>query len=196
MKNMIVKALSVLIVGVFILSCDKDKDTLKDAQKYFKQKKYEKALNIFLDYIDTDSSVAQVGAGWCYLRLNDFENADTMFTESAEDSLPDGLAGWSFTAWGLSQLDEAIARAYLVIDKQTDFKMSMDTLVNARQLIWVQAASYYQKGYFDESVERIQQIDPSFNPNMADPDIGNIILAKLEQLGNGQWTKMLLFRKR
>ncbi len=196
MKTMFVKALSALMIGLFIISCEKDKDNLKDAEKYFKQKKYEKALKIYLDYIDTDSSVAQVGAGWCYLRLSDYENADTMFTESAKDSLADGLAGWSFTAWGLSQLDEAIARAYLVIHKQADFKMSLDTLVNARQLIWVQAASYYQKGYYDESVERIQRIDPSFNPNMADPDIGNIILAKLEQLGNGQWTKMVLARKR
>lgn len=192
MKNQIVALLCALLIGAFTVSCEKDKDTLNDAQKYFKQKKYSKALNIYLDYIDTDSSAAQAGAGWCYLRLNDFENADTMFAAASADSLLDGFAGWSFTAWGLNQFDESIERAYDVLNRNPNFKMSLDTLVDSKQLIWVQAASYYQKGYYDESVERIKQLDPAFNPNMADPDIGSIILAELEALGNGQWTKRLM----
>lgn len=192
MKQATVMALTAAFLGLVILGCDNDKDTIKDAQKYFKQKKYEKALAIFLDYIDTDSSVARVGAGWCYLRLNDFQNADTMFAAAAKDSLPDGFAGWSFNAWCRSELDPAISRAYVVLNKEPNFKMSLDTLVNAYQLIWVQAASYYQKGYYDEAVERIRQLDPTFNPNMADPDIAQIILAKLEALGNGEWGKRLM----
>ncbi len=191
MKNLSLCILGALLIGVFTVSCEKDKDTLKDAGKYFKQKKYTKALGIYLDYIDTDSSVAQVGAGWCYLRLNDYENADTMFAAAAPDSSLDGLAGWSFTAWGLNLFDESIERAYDVLHRNANFKMSLDTLVDSKQLIWVQAASYYQKGYYDEAVERIQELDPAFNPDMADPDIGAMILAKLEQLGNGEWTKKL-----
>lgn len=196
MKSIILKIGCLIVAALWISSCDiqDEPSDLEDANRFFKQKEYQKALEIYLDCIYTDGSVARVGAGWCYLRLNNLGKADTMFRESANDSLADGLAGWSFTAWGLNQLDEAIARAYWVINKFSDFKMSLDTLVTARQLIWIQAASYFQKGALDESVERIRQIDPAFDPDMTAPNIADIILAKLEQLGNGQWGKRLRLR--
>lgn len=181
------KIIAVLLFVAFeITGCSKDDKKvtgLKQANNVFQDGDYEEALTIYEGLIETEGSVAQVGAAWCYVRLEDYASANTYFSLAADDSLIDGYAGWTFTSWALNNSQTAIDRADFVLRKNANYTFSLDTRITANHLIWIQAASYYQLGSYSGSVEKIKLLDPAFNPDMNASNIAQLIAEKLQTLG-------------
>lgn len=178
--------LFVLFFALWISGCSKDdkKDvSLTQAKNVFKDGDYEAALVLYEDLIETEGSVARVGAAWCYIRLNDYATANTYFSLSADDSLTDGYAGWTFTSWAANSPLGAIEKANFVLRKNAAYVLPLDTRITANHLIWIQASSYFQLDNYAASVERIKLLDNSFNPNLNASNISQLIAEKLQSLG-------------
>lgn len=176
-----------IITALWLSGCPKDdkKDvvSIKRANETFKDGDYEEALAMYEELILTEGVSAQIGAAWCYIRMNDVTSANTYFSLAANDSLIDGYAGWSFTSWGLNQPQGAIDRADFVIRKNPSYVFSLDTRITVSHLLWIQASSYFQLGNRSASVNKIKVLDPSFNPDLNSPTIDQLIAEKLQALG-------------
>ncbi|MBL7996799.1 hypothetical protein JNM05_15640 [bacterium] len=176
----------ILFIAFWINGCPNDskKDvSLTKAKNVFKDGDYEAALVLYEDLIETEGSIARVGAAWCYIRLNDYATANTYFSLSADDSLVDGYAGWTFTAWAANSPQGAIEKASFVLRKNAAYVLSLDSRVNANHLIWIQASSYFQLSNYSASVDRIKLLDAAFNPNLNAENISQVIAEKLQMLG-------------
>lgn len=179
-------SLLILFGFVWLTGCsesDKKETNLKQAQNLFQDGDYEDALTMYEDLIETEGSVARVGAGWCNIRLNDYATANTYFSLSADDSLTDGYAGWAFTSWAGNNLQGALEKADFVLRKNVNYTLSLDSRITADHLIWIQASSYYQLANYASSVERIKLLDTSFNPDLNASNIDQLIAEKLQSLG-------------
>lgn len=184
MKTKIIVLLVAVALGIAGCSRDDKKETgLKLANNTFQDGEYEEALAQYEGLIETEGATAQVGAAWCYIRLEDYVSANTYFSLAADDSLIDGYAGWAFTSWALNNSQIAIDRANFVIRKNAEFTFSLDSRITANHLIWIQAASYYQLGSYSGSVEKIKLLDPAFNPDLNASNIAQLIAEKLQTLG-------------
>ena len=182
------KILLLFLVSIFWLSgCPKDdkKDivNMKRANENFKDGDYEAALALYEELILTEGITAQIGAAWCYIRLNEITSANTYFSLAAGDSLIDGYAGWSFTSWALNDLQGAIDRAGFVIRKNPSYSFSLDSRITVNHLVWIQASSYFQLGNRTVCVDKMKLLDPSFNPDLNASNIDQIIAEKLQSLG-------------
>jgi hypothetical protein len=169
-----------------IIGCskeDKKVTGLKQANNVFQDGEYEDALLLYESLIETEGATAQVGAAWCYIRLEDYASANTYFSLAADDSLIDGYAGWTFTSWALNNNQTAIDRADFVIRKNANYAFSLDARITVDHLIWIQAGSYFQLGSYSSSVEKIKLLDPAFNPDLNASNIAQLIAEKLQTLG-------------
>lgn len=180
-----------IAVGILTSACSDKKESgpsLEDAVGLFADQDYEAALAMYINLIPKEGSSARVGAGWCELRLHSYSDAVSYFEAAAADSLPDGYAGWSFALWALDQPSPALQKASVVLTKQPNFTLSLDTKIKAEHLIWIQASCYLELVNYSLCLQKIQLLDASFSPNLNDPNIANILLTKLETLGNADVT--------
>lgn len=180
-----------IAVGILTSACSDKKESgpsLEDAVGLFADQDYEAALAMYINLIPKEGSAALVGAGWCYLRLHQLSDASVQFTAAAADSIVDGYAGWSFVSWALDQPQNAINRANFVLSKQPGYVSTLDDRIKAEHLIWVQAVSYLQLQNYSVCLQKIQLLAPSFSPDLNDPNIEDILLTKLEALGNADAT--------
>ncbi len=178
--------LSFLLISLIFAGCPKD-DTklngLEQANETFKDGHYEDALALYEDLILTEGVTAQIGAAWCYIRLNEITSANTYFSLAADDSLTDGYAGWSFTSWALNNPQSAIDKADFVIRKSSNYVFSLDARITKDHLIWIQASSYFQLRNNAACVNKIQLLDASFTPDLNAVNIDQLIAEKLQSLG-------------
>lgn len=160
-----------------------DKDPLAEANDLFAVKNYAAALTAYLDAVASEGAPANVGAGWCYLRLQDYTNANAQFTTAAGDSLIDGYAGWAIIKW--VQNDPAAAVAYIdfVLGRDANYIFALDTRVTAGALIYIQASSYLELEDYAMCLAKIQVLSPGYTADLNDPNIEDILLAKLTELG-------------
>lgn len=158
---------------------------LEQADNLFAAKDYTTALAAYQQLIASEGSAARVGAGWCSLKLNDYISANTYFSLSAGDSLTDGYAGWSFIGWATGNIQQSIDRADFVLNKDPDYVFSLDGRIQAKDLIYLQAMSYYQLNNYPKTVERIQHLpnQSAYNPDLNASNIGQVLLDKLQSLG-------------
>ncbi|MCB0832178.1 MAG: hypothetical protein KDC45_01810 [Bacteroidetes bacterium] len=177
-----------LFTVLTIAGCDKESRhvTLARAERDFTEGHYHAALDAFVDLIPTQGIPATIGAGWCEVRLGDYNSAANYFEQVSSDSMVDANAGWAFALWGLNDPAGAIQKSDVALTLDPDFVLSLDPRVTASTLHWVVAASYLQLSDYIKCIESIQKLEPSFAPNPADPNIANILLAKLESLGGAQ----------
>ena len=157
--------------------------SIAEADALFAAGDYSTALALYITFIPKNGGEAQVGAGWCDLRLNSYAQADSFFAAAAADSLPDGYAGWCFTSWALNSAQEAIDYAAFVLIKEPSYAFSLDSRVDKDHLIWIQAESYLELQNYQACIDKIILLDGGFTANASDPDIANILAAKLQTLG-------------
>jgi len=157
--------------------------TIADADALFVAGNYSGAFALYISFIPDNGGQALVGAGWCDLRLNSYAQADSFFTAAAADSLPDGYAGWSFTSWVLNSPQKAIDNAAFVLIKAPNYSFSLDSRVDKDHLIWIQAESYLELQNYQACIDKIVLLDGGFTATASDPNIANILAAKLQTLG-------------
>lgn len=160
-----------------------DKDPLDAANDLFAAKNYAAALVEYLDAVTTEGSPANVGAGWCYLRLQDYANADAQFTAAAADSLIDGYAGWAIVKWVQNDPDAVVNYVDLVVGQDANYIFALDTRVTAGALIYIQASAYLELEDYAMCLATIQILDSGYTADLNDPNIEDILLAKLTDLG-------------
>ncbi len=161
------------------------KVTLNDANTQFAAGTFQAALDSYLQLIASEGSVARVGAGWCYIRLNDYINADAQFSAAAADNLADGYAGWSFTAWHNSQSQQVVDRVTFVLTASPTYVFSLDSRITKNSLIYVRASSYLQLLNYSACLTDIKVLDSGYAYVLTGNSIAdaNELLAKLQALG-------------
>lgn len=148
----------------------------------FAARDYEEALNYFVDLIPSQGSPAIVGAGWCEIRLGHLSDAEAYFAQ-ASPSDPDGLAGWSLASWGNDNVEVAITKANAVLQINAQYVFPRDHRVDYKDLIWIQAASYFQLHDYAECISKIGLLDPNFSADPNSAGIDHVLLIKLQSLG-------------
>jgi len=160
-----------------------DKNPLKNADNLFAAKNYAAALTAYLDAVATEGSVANVGAGWCYVRLGDYANADAQFTIASGDSLIDGYAGWAIAKWVQNDAEGVVDCINFVLAHDANYIFTLDTRVTSGALIYIQASAYLELENYSMCLATIQVLAPGYTADLNDPNIEDILLAKLTELG-------------
>ncbi len=178
----------VLLVSLLVFACGggggSDTSPLEEANDLLAAKNYDAALTIYLDVVATEGSAARVGAGWCYLRLEQYANADTQFSAAAADSLIDGYSGWSIVKWVLNDPAASVSHADFVIAHNASYVFALDTRVTAAELVYIQASAYLELENYAMCLAKIQVLSPGYTADLNDPNIEDILLAKLTDLGS------------
>jgi tetratricopeptide (TPR) repeat protein len=156
-----------------------DKVSLTSAADLFAADDYTNALAQYVSLIEEEGAPAQVGAGWCSIRLGNYATAATYFSDASPANLADGNAGWSFILWSQGNYSEAISKADLVLSANPNWMLSLDPTVTKNHLIWIQAESYLELQDYANCSAKCQVLDPSFVGSL-DPVV---LLQKVEALG-------------
>lgn len=156
-----------------------DKITLNSAADLFAADDYTNALAQYVSLIESEGAQAQVGAGWCSIRLTNYATAAIYFSDASSANLADGNAGWSFVLWSQGNYSEAISKADLVIAAEPNWMLSLDPAVTKNHLIWIQAESYLELQDYANCSAKCQILDTSFAGSL-DPVV---LLQKVEELG-------------
>lgn len=175
-----------LVLGlVWVGGCGED-DPLADAWKKFRDGNYAEAHAAFSDLVGSEGSGALVGLGWTTIRMDSMEAARGYFERSAVDSVVAGYAGWGLVLWVLEDYQGCVEKAEFVFRREGEnFVFQEDRSVTYKDVLWHQASSWYHLGNLAGCVTKIKQIDPSWTePDLNDPNLEQILLAKLEELFN------------
>ncbi len=177
-RYMKTKLLILLILQMTTTACGPatDANPLDSAWSMFESGDYAGAKEEFISAIAVDEN-ARIGLAWSAIRLRDNGYADSVLslTNLEED---DALAAYVLTSWALGQDQIAIDRAGMLLLRNSAYVFSHDATMNSDDLIWVQAASYWSLGNYVQALERVKQLDASFNST--DP---SELLIKIESLG-------------
>lgn len=166
-----------------IASCEKkEQSLLEKSWDLFEEQNYIEAYDGFVSLIDKDSVNALVGAGWCKLRLGQHNQAIYYFN-NAQSNI-NSLSGIVFAAWSNGQLELSISTANEVLVSRPFYAFKYDKRITYTDLIWVQAASYYELGDYAACLQKITLLDNSYNASLNDPEISSLLLAKLQSLSN------------
>jgi len=182
MKRLNFLAVFLLAVGLF--SCGSStapekKATIDDAWSTFENGDYAKALD---EFTQLGTNEAAVGIGWSAVFLDSLSFAKQTFVSIAADQNIDANAGWALTLWALGDYTNCINKANSVLSKDANYKFSHYQSFSATDLIWLQAASYYNLPNYSKCIEKIKLLDSSFSASTSDPDIAKILLEKLDAL--------------
>ncbi len=161
------------------------KTTVKSAWQSFGSGNYEESLNDFIELIPTQGSPAIVGAGWCCVRLGRLGEAQDYFA-IASPADADGWAGWTFVRWGLDDSQDAIAKANAALQINASYIFSRDSRVDFHDLVWIQAASFFQLRDNSNCLAKIKILDANFSADLNGSGIDQILLAKLQSLGSAR----------
>ena len=94
----------------------------------------------------------------------------------------DTYAGSAFAKWFLDDFQGCVVNAELVLQDDSEYVFVHDGTVTSRYLNLYEAYSYFDLNNFPACITKIQKLDAGFTANTSDPNIKNILLAKLESL--------------
>lgn len=146
---------------------------------------YPGAYAEFSSLVSTEGSGAYVGLGWTAMKMDSLAASDTYFGLASGDSLLEGFAGWSILAWLQGQHVLCIDRAEYVFRNAGGYSAYVfpyDPTITYQDLLLHEAFSYYHVLNFSECINTIQKMDPSFSVALNNPQLQNILLAKLQSL--------------
>ncbi|KAB2878677.1 hypothetical protein F9K33_12385 [bacterium] len=171
-------------LSLIAMSCD-DPNPLDAAWSKFGAGDYPGAHAEFSSLVGSEGSGAYVGLGWTAMKMDSLPESDTYFGLASGDSLLEGFAGWSILAWLQGQHVLCIDRAEYVFRNAggySFFVFPYDPTITYHDLLLHEGFSYYHTLNFSACINIIQRIDPSFSIALNDPQLQNILLAKLQSL--------------
>lgn len=177
--------LFIMAALVMVMSCGgggNKKDLMKEAKELFDAGQYEEALGLYAELIDTEGDLARLGAGWSALMLGEYTDAEDYF-EVTTLSQADVLAGWALIAWSLDKPQMALDKVTAALTINAQYQSAFITTFDHTDLVWIQAASHLELNHYTECVASIKVLDANFNPDMNSPDLAQVLLNKLQELG-------------
>ena len=153
--------------------------TIDDAWTEFESGDYATSLESFQKL---GTNEAKVGVGWSAVFLDSLSFAKQTFVEIAADNNIDANAGWALTLWATNDFNNCINKAAAVLAKDANYKFQHYSQFQASDLIWLQAASYFQLVNYSKCLEKIKLLDSAFSADLNSPDIDKILLEKLDAL--------------
>jgi hypothetical protein len=169
---------------VFAMSCGDD-NPLDAGWSKFGERDYAGAHAEFSSLVSSEGSNAYVGLGWTTLMMDSLPEADAYFALAAEDSILEGYAGWSIVAWLLGQHNPCIDRAEFVFRNAggyDSYEFPYDPEITHHDLLIHEGFSYYYLQNSFQCLNTIQKLDPSFTVALNNPNLQNVLLAKLGDL--------------
>ena len=157
-------------------------DPLADGWTFFESGQYTDAHVSFVTAVESGINEGYVGLGWICIDLDSIPQADRYFGLAAGDSLIDGYAGWSAVVWARGNYTSAIQKADFVLRNNSVYAFAHRSTVNFKDMIWYQASAHLHLGNYNQCLERIQELDGSFNTDTGAVNAGDVLAAKLELL--------------
>ncbi len=186
-----------LILGLSFLACSPDLPEptadfyAKQGWSQYKNGQYEDAKNSFqsAQQLDQDSTEAALGLGWLAfvksvdrqaleLAKSELEKALLLANQNGDrDLLDDARAGLAGINLSLELYQDAIMYGEQIRD---DYQFTRgQPRFGSKELTLLLAISYFHLGEYDQSVEKIQQVNPNFSWQSGDPP--GKILKELEK---------------
>ena len=154
--------------------------TLGESWAAFENGNYSGARDKFQSLIGSKGEEAHEGVGWCNLKLNDLRGADTSFDQAPNRI--DANAGAVFVNWALEEYGSVEQRVTFVLTRDTNWVFAHDLNVDVKDIYLHSAYSHLHLGNYSECLNRIKNLDANYQANLNDPNIGKILLDKLELL--------------
>jgi len=158
-------------------------DALDVAWGLFERGSYDSAYVAFSILTQRgNKEAAYEGLGWTAFRLgtDSLASANVYFDLAASGNGVDTYAGSAFAKWLLNDFQGCVDNAELVLQEDSNYVFVHDPTVTSRYLNLYAAYSYFDLNDFTSCIAKIQKIDASFSASGSDPNIKNILLAKLE----------------
>ncbi len=149
---------------------------------------YSEALDNFEKAIEKDNQFtdAHNGAGWASGRLTLLSDGASFFNNclSLEPNYTDAIAGLAFIKNAQKEYQQAINMANNLLSVDDQWVFGHDTDINYRDLHLVLAECYFAILDFQNALNQVQKLDPSFG---ADLDLSTYegraaLAAKIERL--------------
>ena len=168
------------------------------AQVLFTQKKYEKAMGYFNEFVDRypdDAMVPQAlfQAGVCFYRLEFYKEANERWgrivkSYPTHELAPKALFQQAKTLFGLGQYADASKEFQLLIDKYPDYQKVKEARIQIAQ-------SYYNQGRFDLAIERLQEFLNNYPKDPKAKDVLELLQMAHYRKGKGKTDLALLTEK-
>jgi hypothetical protein len=182
------KRIKIVLLGFLmgsIVSCGGESttaDPLAEGWAFFESHQYSDAHVSFVTAVESGINEGYVGLGWICIDLDSIPQADRYFGLAAGDSLIDGYAGWSAVAWARGNYASSILKADFVLRNDPGYLFDHQSNIDHRDMIWYQASAYLHLGNYSQCLDRIQELDNSFNTDVNAVNAGDVLAAKLETL--------------
>jgi tol-pal system protein YbgF len=168
------------------------------AQVLFTQKKYDKAMGYFDEFVNRypdDEMVPEAlyQSGLCYYRLEYYKEAmarwNRLVKEHPQHALaPEALYQVGKTYFGLGNYDEAAAQLQLLIDKYPQFKDAKDARIQIAQ-------SYYNQSRFDLAATKLQEFLNNYPKDPKSKDVLELLQMAHYRQGKQKGDLMALTEK-
>ena len=147
---------------------------VRDGWEAFAYRDYQYAIERFSRAAAKDSlrGDAFAGLGWTYLMLENFPAADFNFARCARnpDSSYWGYAGWAF----LKSVQDSftVSNHYLriVIEQVPTWHFPHGLFLRVSHLWALMAHNYFLLGDYNNSLQAIRKVNPSFSANVETPE--------------------------
>jgi tetratricopeptide (TPR) repeat protein len=142
-------------------------DLVSDGWQDFESGNYSRAIGAFEEALDADATTAEAysGLGWCYIRTDDLEQAQTNFMAALEHDYAgkEIFAGLAAVELARQEYEQAIGYAESLLNIDPDWVFSHDDNIDYQDLWLLVAMAYYHEGELPEVASAVEHIDPMFS---------------------------------
>ena len=162
---------------------------MDSAQVLFTQKKYEKAMGFFDEFVnrypdDVMVPDALYQSGFCHYRLEYYTEAIKRWERivanfGTHDLAPKALYQVAKTHFGLGNYDEASKNFQLLLDKYPSFEQAKEARIQIAQ-------GYYNQGRFDLAATKLQEFLDNYKKDPKAKDVMELLQMARYRQGHGK----------
>jgi tetratricopeptide (TPR) repeat protein len=155
----------------------------------FENLNYDSALVHFENAIvlRSDGVDAYTGAGWCYFRMMDLENARTQWnvplTNQYEGDVDNIYSGLGFLSMAQQNWLQATERFEWLVENNSSYSFAHEPGLDLLDVIWGLAQSYLMLGEFETSLDWVQLIEPNFETDLNTAEGRDALARMIQEIG-------------
>ncbi len=163
-----------------------DDEILNDGWENFENGDFEEALELFLELVDREASLAEAycGMGWCLANQGFLDSALQNFTNALIENPDQDLINDIYAGQGFSYEASAMYQNCLLVTGlvDSDWSFEHDQNLSYSDLILLRAICHYGLADFANSLIEVQILDPDFTADISTPEGRAALAAKIEEL--------------
>jgi hypothetical protein len=136
-------------------------------------------------FVEAGGSEGLNGLGWTTLKMDSLKESEVYFAIAAvggADTLIDAMAGLTLAAWQQGDHGISLQAASYVLRTEPEYAFIHDAAVTKHTILLAKAYDEYHLLQYANCIASIRLLDDTFNADINDPILAQILLNKLDQL--------------